>query len=57
MSEQEKAGRGEADERARYVAQKTTGGMVGYRFMVGQGFRGYKIALLDENGREVRDRG
>ena len=57
MSEQEKAERGEADERARYAAQKTTGGMVGYRFVVGPGFRGYRIALLDEDGREVRDRG
>ena len=57
VSEQEEAERGEADERARYVAQKTTGGMVGYRFVVGPGFRSYRIALLDEDGREVRDRG
>ena len=57
MSEQEKAQREEADERARYAAQKTTGGMVGYRFVVGPGFRSYRIALLDEDGREVRDRG
>ena len=57
MSEQEKAEREEADERARYAAQKTTGGMVGYRFVVGPGFRNYRIALLDEDGREVRDRG
>ena len=57
MSEREKAQREEADERARYAAQKTTGGMVGYRFVVGPGFRSYRIALLDEDGREVRDRG
>ncbi|MDP9456685.1 MAG: hypothetical protein M3Q60_13115 [Actinomycetota bacterium] len=56
VSEQEEAEREEADERARYVAQKTTGGMVGYRFVVGPGFRSYRVALLDEDGCEVRDR-
>ena len=54
VPEQEQTEREEADERARYVAQKTTGGMVGYRFVVGPGFRSYRIALLDEDGREVR---